>query len=67
MVLADFADYCHAQDRVGELYRNQSEWTRKAILNVAGMGPFSCDNTVRNYAENIWGVEGSWRGKRVLH
>lgn len=67
MVLADFADYCQAQERAAELYRNQSEWTRKAILNVAGMGPFSCDNTVRNYAENIWGIEGPWRGKRLPH
>ena len=67
MVLADFADYCQTQDRVSELYRNQPEWTRKAILNVAGMGPFSCDNTVRNYAKNIWGIEGPWQGKRLLH
>ena len=56
MVLADFADYCRAQARASELYRNPLEWTRKAILNVAGMGPFSCDNTVRNYADNIWNV-----------
>ena len=56
MVLADFADYCRAQERVSELYRDPLEWARKAIINVAGMGPFSCDNTVRKYAEDIWGV-----------
>ena len=56
MVLADFADYCLAQDRVSELYRKPGEWTRKAILNVASMGSFSCDRTVREYAKDIWDI-----------
>lgn len=54
MVLADFADYCQVQDRVSELYRNQDEWSRKAILNVAAMGAFSSDRTIREYAVDIW-------------
>mgnify|MGYP001818255726 CR=1 FL=1 len=66
MVLADFADYCRAQKRASELYRNPLEWTRKAILNVAGMGPFSCDNTVRNYADNIWGIACPSRSRELL-
>ena len=56
MVLADFADYCLAQDRVSELYREPLEWTRKAIYNVAAMGSFSCDSTVRDYAKDIWDI-----------
>jgi starch phosphorylase len=56
MVLADFADYCRAQDRVSDLYRTPDEWTRKAILNVAGMGSFSCDRTIREYARDIWDI-----------
>jgi len=56
MVLADFADYCRAQERVSELYRKPDEWTRKAILNVASMGSFSCDRTVREYAKDIWDI-----------
>ena len=67
MVLADFADYCGAQERASELYRKPLEWTRKAILNVAGMGPFSCDNTVRNYADNIWGIACPSRSKELLN
>jgi starch phosphorylase len=56
MVLADFADYCLAQDRVSELYRDPVEWTRKAILNVAAMGSFSSDRTIREYAKDIWDI-----------
>jgi starch phosphorylase len=33
------------------------EWARQAILNVAGMGTFSSDRTIREYAEDIWNVK----------
>jgi glycogen phosphorylase len=53
-LLADFASYVDAQDAVDALYKNQDEWTRKAILNVAGMGAFSSDRTIAEYADAIW-------------
>jgi starch phosphorylase len=55
-LLADYADYCACQDKVDALYRHSSAWTRSAILNVAGMGGFSSDRTVSEYAREIWGV-----------
>ncbi|MHB8950566.1 MAG: glycogen/starch/alpha-glucan phosphorylase [Rhodoferax sp.] len=55
-LLADYGDYCASQDKVDELYRRPAAWTRSAILNVAGMGPFSSDRTIREYATDIWGV-----------
>lgn len=55
-LLADYGDYCASQDKVDELYRHPAAWTRSAILNVAGMGPFSSDRTIREYATDIWGV-----------
>ncbi|WPC67382.1 glycogen/starch/alpha-glucan phosphorylase [Rhodoferax ferrireducens] len=55
-LLADYGDYCACQDKVDDLYRRPGAWTRSAILNVAGMGPFSSDRTIREYATDIWGV-----------
>jgi glycogen phosphorylase len=54
MLMADFADYVACQQKVSELYRNQDQWTRKAILNVARMGKFSSDRTILEYNRDIW-------------
>jgi starch phosphorylase len=54
LLLADYASYVETQDEVDRLYRQPDEWTRKAILNVAGMGIFSSDRTIAEYAEQIW-------------
>lgn len=56
MLLADFRAYLDCQGRVDSAYRTQSEWTRMAILNVAGLGIFSSDRTIREYAGQIWNV-----------
>ena len=57
MVLADYADYVKCQERVSAIYRDCEEWTRKSILNVASMGKFSSDRTIKEYAEDIWDVK----------
>jgi glycogen phosphorylase len=55
-LLADFADYVATHDKVDDCYRDSSDWTRRSILNVAGMGMFSSDRTIQEYASEIWGV-----------
>ncbi|MBK9795636.1 MAG: glycogen/starch/alpha-glucan phosphorylase [Holophagaceae bacterium] len=51
---ADFSSYLETQERVSVTYAEPSEWARRSILNVAGMGKFSIDRTVREYARDIW-------------
>ncbi|WP_028455774.1 glycogen/starch/alpha-glucan phosphorylase [Chitinilyticum litopenaei] len=53
-LLADYQSYIDAQDRVDALYAKPDAWAKKAILNVAGMGRFSADRTIADYAERIW-------------
>jgi starch phosphorylase len=54
LLLADYASYISCQKKVEEAYRNQTEWVKKAILNVANMGKFSSDRTIMQYAQEIW-------------
>jgi len=56
-LLADYAAYIEAQERVDACFENKSEWAKKAILNVANMGFFSSDNSIETYAKNIWNIE----------
>jgi glycogen phosphorylase len=52
--LADYRSYVDSQTRVSRLYADPAEWSRKAVLNVARMGWFSSDRTIREYAKDIW-------------
>lgn len=55
-VLKDLQAYADAQKKVEELYKNQNEWTKYVIHNIAGMGKFSTDRSIFQYAERIWGL-----------
>lgn len=57
LVCKDFASYAACQERVDALWRDAERWTRMSILNTAGMGKFSSDRTVAQYAAEIWGVK----------
>jgi starch phosphorylase len=52
--LADLESYVQTHDEAARQYVQPEIWTRKAILNVARMGNFSSDRTVREYARDIW-------------
>jgi starch phosphorylase len=54
LVLADFADYVACQQQVNEAYRDASRWARMSILNVARMGKFSSDRSIKEYCDEIW-------------
>ena len=56
MVAADFDAYAAAQREVDALWRDSPDWYAKAIRNIARMGWFSSDRTIRQYAKEIWNV-----------
>jgi starch phosphorylase len=56
-VLADFDAYVDAHTRAAQDYEDREAWSRRAILNVARVGPFSSDRTIREYASEIWGIK----------
>ncbi len=56
MLLADYASYVATQAQVDALYRQPGQWCQRAIRNVAGMGVFSSDRTIAEYASDIWHV-----------
>jgi starch phosphorylase len=57
--LADLPAYLTAQESAGAAFNDPSNWTRKAILNVARVGKFSSDRTVAEYAREIWDIKSA--------
>jgi starch phosphorylase len=56
LLIRDLESYIDCQHRVNETYLDQERWTRMAILNVARMGKFSTDRTIKQYSNEIWGI-----------
>ena len=57
MVAADFDSYAKTQDKLAQLYKDPTEWTRRCIHNIANMGPFSSDRSIHDYATKIWDLQ----------
>jgi glycogen phosphorylase len=54
MLLADYRSYLACQEKVARAYKDPENWTRMSILNVARIGFFSSDRSIREYCEHIW-------------
>jgi starch phosphorylase len=59
LLLADYASYVATQAQVDAVYSQRAVWAERAIANVAGMGVFSSDRTIREYATQIWNIDPS--------
>jgi len=56
-ILADFKAYADAQRRVEAAYRDEKNWAKSAILNVACSGKFTSDRTIQQYVDEIWHLD----------
>jgi starch phosphorylase len=54
MLLEDYQSYINCQDSVSLAYKDQDHWTRMSIMNVARVGKFSSDRSIRDYCADIW-------------
>jgi starch phosphorylase len=57
MLCADYQSYIDCQTEVDHAYRDNHHWSRMSILNVARIGKFSSDRSIRDYCRDIWQVE----------
>lgn len=56
-VLKDFASYADIQQSIGETFLNKEKWQKMSLTNIAHAGYFSSDRTIREYADEIWGIK----------
>ncbi len=56
MAMADYADYCKAQEKASQLYAKPEVWNKMSLINIAKSGIFAADRAIQEYAENIWHV-----------
>ena len=56
-VLKDFDSYIGAQKKIDAFYRDKKLWGSMSAANIAHSGAFSSDNTIAQYAGEIWKTE----------
>lgn len=54
MVLRDLPDYIRKKLEAISEYSSILDFTEKSLMNIANSSDFSCDRTVREYADDIW-------------
>ena len=54
LLFADYRSYVEVQEQVSLAYEDPAKWTRMSILNVARMGKFSSDRSIKEYCDKIW-------------
>lgn len=58
MCMADFESYRLTQHKASEIYSNDKmKWNKMSLINIAGVGKFSADRSIKEYAENIWNLK----------
>ena len=58
LLMADFGAYVRTQYAVDAVFADRAAWAERALRNIAGMGRFSVDRTIGEYASRIWHTHG---------
>jgi len=56
MCLADFEDYLNVHQKASQIYKDQLKWNKMSLMNIAGAERFAADRSIKEYADNIWGI-----------
>lgn len=64
--LKDLESYCQTQKKVEELYAQENLWAEYALHNIAGMGKFSIDYSIKNYSKLIWDIHPCPADEEIL-
>jgi len=56
LAIYDLNAYAQVQKKVEDLFQRPSEWQRLALLQIAHMGPFTIDRSVKDYSDLVWGL-----------
>lgn len=56
-ILKDLPAYIEAMEKVDELYKDEKNWAKMCIVNVAQSGYFTSDRTIRDYVKDIWHLQ----------
>lgn len=64
-VLNDLQSYFDIQLRADAMFEKPKLWAFYAIHNIAGMGQFSTDISIRKYAEKVWDLETCMPDKEI--
>ena len=56
-LLEDFASYVAAQEKIDQLYRDKEKWARMSLINIATSDKFTSDDTIEQYAKEIWNLK----------
>jgi starch phosphorylase len=66
-VLLDLLRYHQVQKECLQAYTDKEKWNHLALMNIAGIGNFSSDRSIEDYAKNIWDLKPVPMDKTLLN
>ncbi|MFZ4772898.1 MAG: glycogen/starch/alpha-glucan family phosphorylase [Chlamydiia bacterium] len=64
--LLDLLRYHETQKECLKAYTDQDRWSELCLMNIAGIGKFSSDRSIEDYAKNIWDIKPVHINEEIL-